>query len=71
MLEDGEIEDSGEVDHLDDTFDASRFIKDMFNYLSEDDETVIEETTERQRATIEQLWEGYANGDWQPLENYL
>lgn len=71
MLEAGEIEDSEEVDHLDDTFDVSRFIKDMKANLSETDEQAMEELTERQIGTIHQLFEGYANGDWKPLESYL
>ena len=71
MLEAGEIEDSEEVDCLDDTFDVSRFIKDMFNNLSEDEESAVEQLSERQIATIYQIYEGYCNGDWRSLEEYL
>lgn len=71
MLEDGEIEDSEEVDCLDDTFDVSRFIKDMHVNLSETDEQAMEELSERQIATIHQIYNGYANGEWLSLEEYL
>ena len=71
MLQAGEIEDACEIDQLDDTFDAARFIKDMYEHLSETDEMAEEELTERQIATIEQLYEGYCNGDWKSFEEYL
>lgn len=68
---------SGEIDICEDIpidcdeFEPVKFITDMFLHLPEDEESILECTTERQRATIHQLFEGYANGDWQPLENYL
>ena len=71
MLIAGEIEDSEEVDCLDSTFDSPRFIKDMYENLSETDEYAEDELTARQIATIEQLYEGYCNGNWCPLEDYL
>ena len=71
LLDAGEIEDSEEVDCLDDSFDSARFIKNMFDHMSEDDEAATEELTERQIATIHQLYEGYCNGEWESLDYYL
>ena len=71
LLEAGEIDDAEEVDCLDDSFDTARFIRDMYNNLSEDEGQAMEELTNRQIATIWQLWSGYCDGDWQKLEYYL
>ena len=73
MVLSGEIDSCDElpVGSLDDDFDPARFIVDMFNNLPEDEKSIMECTTERQRAAIYQLFEGFCNGDWQSPESYL
>lgn len=72
MLESGEIDDS--IENLpwnSNEFNPAKFIRDMFQNLSPDDEQAREEISERQIAVIHQIYEGYANGDWKGLEEYL
>lgn len=71
LLEAGEIDDEIEDLPWDSTeFNAANFIKNMYDNLSEDDESAIEQLSERQIATVYQLYEGYCNGEWLPLDEY-
>lgn len=71
MVVEGEIDSYEDVPIECNEFEPVNFIKSMYQHLPEDEASIIECTTPRQRATIQQLYEGYANGEWQPLDFYL
>lgn len=66
---------SDDCEHISpsDTSDTCKvcFILNMKEHLSEDEAQAMQETTNRQRALIYQLFDGYLNGDWQSYEEYL
>lgn len=71
MILEGEIDSCEDIPVDCNEFEPVKFIIDMFTHLPEDEDSIDECTTEKQRATIRQLWDGYCNDDWQPLDSYL